>query len=363
MIRSLQLDNYRGFRHFELRDLGQVNLVVGTNNSGKTSILEAVRILLANGNVAVLTDILRCRGEELEERYLDIRRLFHAHKIEVGSEFHVWGHQCTPHVTGKMFSLPESEFATTSTTTTTPDFKPTFQKPGPIFVSFPRSACRMTWDGTHSTTWEAAVTSNGALDPSTWRRPIPSVPTTKGSEVRFVSAASLTKSDLVDLFEQVSLQPEENLAIRALNMIDPSIERIAPSNTPGGFWVRCNGVPDRIPIGSMGDGIWKLLGLALSLVNAKDGVLLVDEIDTGLHHSVMQKMWQLVTETAKRLNVQVFATTHSRDCYESLAAVCRQGVDQGSEITIQRIEREKGRSVAYSEQEIIAAAKHGLEVR
>ena len=113
----------------------------------------------------------------------------------------------------------------------------------------------------------------------------------------------------------------------------------------------------------MGDGIWRLLGLALALVRSENGILLVDEIDTGLHYTVMEDMWKLVNETARRLNVQVFATTHSRDCYESLAAISRDTVSTGSEITIQRIERGKTRSVAYTEQEIVAASERHLEVR
>lgn len=76
----------------------------------------------------------------------------------------------------------------------------------------------------------------------------------------------------------------------------------------------------------------------------------------------MEKMWQLVYQTAARLNIQVFATTHSRDCYESLAAISRNvGADE-SEVT-QRIERGKDFAVAYSEREIVAAAKRHLEVR
>lgn len=131
----------------------------------------------------------------------------------------------------------------------------------------------------------------------------------------------------------------------------------------GGFRVRLEdrGLP--VPIGSLGDGIWRMLALAIALIQSENGVLLVDEIDTGLHYSVMVDMWKMVAETAQRRNVQVFATTHSRDCYESLAAIAHEGVAAGSEVTIQRIEREKGRAIAYTEQEIIAAAKYGGEVR
>ena len=118
-----------------------------------------------------------------------------------------------------------------------------------------------------------------------------------------------------------------------------------------------------MPIGSMGDGIWRMLGLALNVVHCANGILLVDEIDTGLHHTVMTKMWKFLYEAAKLYNVQVFATTHSRDCYQSLAAVCHDFIAEKSDITIQRIERGRQEAVAYTEQEIIAAAEHDIEVR
>ena len=87
--------------------------------------------------------------------------------------------------------------------------------------------------------------------------------------------------------------------------------------------LKLHGVADRVPIGSMGDGMWRMLGLALSIANAKGGVLLVDEIDTGLHYSVMEGMWRMLGKAAAAGSVQVFATTHSRDCYESLAAISK----------------------------------------
>ena len=115
----------------------------------------------------------------------------------------------------------------------------------------------------------------------------------------------------------------------------------------------------------MGDGIWRMLGLALAVVHSQNSILLIDEIDTGLHHTVMDKMWRFLDECSKRFNVQIIATTHSRDCYQSLAAICREGINDKSqsEITIQRIERNRSESVAYSEAMIIAAADNNVEVR
>jgi hypothetical protein len=194
--------------------------------------------------------------------------------------------------------------------------------------------------------------------------------------IRLITDSSLSPDTVSELFDQVVLTPDEDFVIEALRIIDPLIERIATTGTDrgrlaysrgigyrGGLFVRCSGVTERIPVGSLGDGIWRLLGLALALVRTEGGILLVDEIDTGLHYGVMGDMWKLVNETSRKHDIQVFATTHSRDCYESLAAVCRDSTSDGSEITIQRVEQGKSRSIAYTEREIIAAAQRGMEVR
>ena len=89
-------------------------------------------------------------------------------------------------------------------------------------------------------------------------------------------------------------------------------------------------------------------------------MLLVDEIDTGLHYTVLTKMWQLVYETAKRLDVQVFATTHSRDCYEALGEVTEPG---RRDLSLQRIERGATEAVTYREGVLRKAAENGIEVR
>jgi len=176
------------------------------------------------------------------------------------------------------------------------------------------------------------------------------------------------------LFDDVVLTPEEDNVTEMLRIIEPSIERIAsagsertPSNLRylprGGLFVRLKGSKDRVPIGSMGDGIWRMLGLALNVVQCANGILLVDEIDTGIHHTIMDDVWKFVYSSAKKNNVQVLATTHSQDCYQSLAVICRDSVATDSDVTIRRIEPGREQAVAYTEQEIVAAAEHGIEVR
>ncbi|MGL5078327.1 MAG: AAA family ATPase, partial [Waterburya sp.] len=189
-------------------------------------------------------------------------------------------------------------------------------------------------------------------------------------ENKFVNSFSLTPQESLELFNQIVLTPEENLVYQALQIIEPNIERIAPigneiknNNSRSGFFVRLSDTQKRIPIGSMGDGIWRMLGLSLALVSAKDGVLLVDEIDTGLHYTALENMWKLIWETSKKLNVQVFATTHNSDCWKALEALTNREDVGEEDISIQRIEKDAPRSVAYNKEEIATAVEREIEVR
>jgi AAA15 family ATPase/GTPase len=157
-------------------------------------------------------------------------------------------------------------------------------------------------------------------------------------------------------------------------LIDPRIDRVAVSmaeagpfaeggGSKAGILRRLKGLDDRVPIGSMGDGVWRLFGLALAAVRSGGGVLLVDEIDTGLHYTVMRDMWRFLHQCAKKYDVQVVATTHSWDCCRALAAICREDVSEDSDVTFSRIEKDREEAVTYTEQEIIAVAEREIEVR
>ncbi|MEB3882678.1 AAA family ATPase [Lyngbya sp. CCY1209] len=87
MLETVKIEGFRCFRTFELKKLGRLNLLVGTNNSGKTSILEAIQILCSRTNLEPLAQAMSDRGEYFisEEqgrgREFDIRHLFNGHEI------------------------------------------------------------------------------------------------------------------------------------------------------------------------------------------------------------------------------------------------------------------------------------------
>jgi hypothetical protein len=83
--------------------------------------------------------------------------------------------------------------------------------------------------------------------------------------------------------------------------------------------VKMTDSPRAVPLNSLGDGMVRVLQLALKIFPAKGGILLIDEFENGLHFSVQQQVWSLIFEISQKLGIQVFATTHSWDCIESFA--------------------------------------------
>ena len=107
----------------------------------------------------------------------------------------------------------------------------------------------------------------------------------------------------------------------------------------------------------------RLLALSLSLMRTANGFLLIDEIDTGLHWTVMEEMWRLVVETARRSSIQVFATTHSYDCIRGLASLVESRPDLAGDVSVQKIERSLKKAVGFDAADVRAVVEQNVEVR
>jgi hypothetical protein len=372
MLRDLRISGFRGFREFAMSGLGRVNLLVGTNNCGKTSVLEAIHMLSARGTAGPLWLAQARRGELVDSaanRQVDVTHLVHGHKLAPGSGFRVAGNATVGHqvLVGEFASRSVESRAVVDGDDDLGDAGDELDIGSGASV-LPPLALHLHWTSSSGTKRvQLGISRQGGLSLG---RVASSQDTVEGVQLNslvLITTEGLPRQEIISMFERVVLTPSEELVLRALRTIEPGIERLASIGSHaraftreprGGLAMMVAG--QRVSIGSMGDGIWRLLGIALALATARGSVLLVDEIDTGLHYSVLVDMWRLVLETARSLDVQVFATTHSRDCYEALAAVAEPG---RTEISLQRIERGKVEAVAFSELEIRQAAERGLEVR
>ena len=361
MYKSLKISGYRGFESFELKNLGRVNLLVGTNNSGKTSILESIEFLKSTNDLQIFSDILRRReewGTSPDDKGYKFGHLLHGRNSE-GKIVVEASHNNTFRSSNWNKKIKISIEDISKGQFSVEDLKLVGDRGGYLV--------EVEWSNASQPSRFGVTYEGKVLDRHLQFRPHPYMK----KSVQFLHANGITAREIKRLYDKVVLTENEKHVISALNIIEPTIERIASvgqvryqyeKGGSAGIFLKLSDFDQRIPIGSMGDGIWRLLGLALVLAAASDGVVLIDEIDTGLHYSVMRKMWEMVSERSAALNIQVFATTHSRDCYESLAEIVEPYSPQTC-VAIHRIDPNRNSAVSFSDQEVVAAAKRGLEVR
>ena len=107
----------------------------------------------------------------------------------------------------------------------------------------------------------------------------------------------------------------------------------------------------------------RVLSIVLAIANAPGGVVLIDEIENGLHYSVLKEVWQAIAQTARQSDVQVFATTHSWEClraaHEAFAS------EEQYDFRLLRLDRrgEEVECLSYDRDMIETALDKGLELR
>ena len=358
---DLTIRNFRGIKELTLPQLGRVNLLTGKNNTGKTSVLEALQLHAQNGSPSAIHKILLSREEFVEF-------------IETAG---------TPHL--------ETSFEISNLfrgfPTLLDDFKPvcvsanvevTVMKLNVKidWVQYEDSNARMTGEATDVPISGEEVPelrictentqANYRLDilsrftPHRIVRPL----VRERMPCQIVNPSSSRRTNGVGpLWDRVALTKRERDVVEALRLFDPNIEDFSMigQGTPKAM-VRVSNLDHPVPLSSFGDGMNRMLRIMLSLVNARGGILLVDEFENGLHYSVHPDAWRMVFKLAQNLDVQVFATTHSRDTISSFQEVAAETEDAGVLIRLNR----RGDDIiptVYSEGELAVADRHAIEVR
>ena len=276
MLKHAELTRYRGFEHYKLANLGPVNLLVGKNNSGKTSLLEGIHFLTAGGDPLVLAQVTARRGEfvavaEDEPPYNDFSHFFYQHEIREGSSFNIRSDNGIP------------EISVTVMTSDDPDlFGEYFDRDEMLR---PTLALRVERHGTSSEQNPLFLSDRGAVlaygKRSGRRFPVPK--NRDGPPIVFISPDSLSPLSLAAMWRQILYDRQEKEVIAALQILEENLEDIVfepvdntrhyppyiGSSERGGVLISLRNDRRRIPLGSMGDGMRRLLVLAISLIQAK----------------------------------------------------------------------------------------------
>lgn len=358
ILDSLEIRNFRGFEQLTIEHLARVNLVVGKNNIGKSNLLMALQMYARRASSPTfIWEILSTRGEikrpfvNVEDMLMALKYLFYGRKeispgqapIEIGVRNTDDNQRLSIAVDWDIIQIdqngqhirPLQSEDDYTLDVLSPRF--TIQTEGntlsyPIDPSLPRGVLRLN---------------------------------VKEIPCAFVTAHGLQHAS--EMWDNIALTSQEKDVLAALRLIAPGVEGINfvrnPLSTGREPIVRIVGIDEPVPLNNLGDGMQRMLGIVLALVNAKNGLLLIDEIENGLHYLVQPDLWKLIFQTARRLNVQVFATTHSWDCIEGFQQAS-QAVGNGEGLLI-RLESKQDRIKAtlFDERRLSIATREQIEVR
>jgi len=181
-------------------------------------------------------------------------------------------------------------------------------------------------------------------------------------------AHGLSGHRLIELWDGIALTKFEADVLAALRLIAPGLVDLNFISTPlsGGERIPIVKIKDSdepLPLYSLGDGMLRALGISLALVNAKDGILLIDEFENGLYYSVQPDLWRLIFQVARRLNVQVFATTHSWDCIKAFQQAAQENAQEEGIVIRLSIKKGAVNVTLFDEEELGIATREQIEVR
>lgn len=151
--------------------------------------------------------------------------------------------------------------------------------------------------------------------------------------IQKISALNAT-TNIPKLWDNISLTDNEKEVITGLKILENKISTVTIKGK-GMPVVRCE--EEILPLKHFGDGMIRIFNIILALVNAQNGILLIDEVENGLHWSAHSKLWQVIFELSEKLNVQVFATTHSLDSVRGFSQIWKEKQDKG---TFYRLEKD-----------------------
>jgi energy-coupling factor transporter ATP-binding protein EcfA2 len=357
MLKKVRIQNYRLFEDFSIDNLARVNLIVGKNNVGKSSLLEALYLLVSQDSPEVLLSLLEARGEvsfaddDYRSRGYAIAHLFFGHKLENGASIVIQSRNLDPLGIRITFVKDIEKLLLPS-----PKEK-SRRRRSPTFL-------RVEYLGTEIKV-DLDLMGDLLLDGFELKRLGILSPAQTNSN--YITTKGFDYDFLAKLWDAITLTPKEDDVINMLQILEPDVERISfqsRKTSNSGILIRHAGQDSPVPLGSMGDGMHRVLAIATALANSENGYLFIDEIDTGLHYRTITDLWDLVFKTAERLKVQVFATTHSSDCIESFNKAVN--IQQDRELgKLFRLERrgEKIETVKYDNKDLTIATRQEIEVR
>ncbi|NBV07293.1 MAG: hypothetical protein EBS06_08705 [Proteobacteria bacterium] len=311
MLKDIHIQNYRGIKDLKIKDFKRINLLVGDNNSGKTSVLEAIGFganydfscALAFEDFRESGKLSMIKNLQDSKIWNDFEYLFFERDLE------------------KSFKI-KSDFIENEEPKTI-ELKVSFSKEAGNFSEIQTTNReRILIDKNNFNTLIAEYLENssnkavlGFSRDGTYNF---SSNLCRLFPLSLISSTPAKSSELIELMKKVAQENGEKFFSEIAQKIDPKIKGIKTA----GDTILADIGKISVPLKYMGDGLTSVLNILLRMrSNSRNGILLIDEIENGLYWKTQKILWRAVIAAAKESNAQIIATTHSRDTIKALSEV------------------------------------------
>ena len=278
LIRDIKINSYKLFQDFEVNNLGRVNLIGGKNGIGKSAFMEASYINSGSFTIKEFiytmfkVGVTRVNSNIISNDIVVDKKSF----IERFSGLNI-----KSSINRTQFRIEESN--------------------GIKRYIF-------DFDNQH-----IEVNANDF-----------SFDTTPKSNNQFIDNFGLSYSEIVSAYGYIQRRDEEQYLNGILNEMDSRIKSFKIIEDKP----QCRVGDKYLELSEFGDGIRQVVSIVTELFKSENGYLYIDEIDNGIHYTMLDRVWEAILELSDRLNVQLFAVTHSKECIESFARVSKSLEDE-----------------------------------
>jgi len=322
MIRDISIQNFRCFENTSISGFKTVNLITGKNNAGKTALLET--LLLANSpRPETIISLKGYRRESpefdqtLPERTWDSLFFNQDNSKNISIQINEDNNQSSQ-VDITINDLIETFVETDESSNTT-------GRLANRYVDFltnnePKtSGLKMSININNKHYFEASLLSTSQkILPKSSKLP------DKNNISLILASGLFLNTYLAAEYDKARFNNREQEVLKMFQIIDPSIQFVESFSVGSPMIYLQKEDKKRLPLSLFGDAINRVAAIILWIINNNSSILLVDEIENGIHHANQANLWRMLFRLAKELNVQIFATTHS---LEMLTAFTKVGLE------------------------------------
>ena len=370
MYTSFSIENFRLFDKLRVEPLARVNLIAGQNNAGKTALLEAIMVHAAPDRPDRVQLLAHERGLQTMDEDRVFEDLFYGFRADNTIMVSARDSPDNAVRTLNIYRQQRSQYhidiarsANPATLPANPDIDIDIASSYALVFDYSdgqnRTMQHMTWLESHDISSGASTRfvsyRHPEADPDINVRRVSPIPT----HSRFNETAIAAD------FGKALLEGRLPVVEANVQILEPRLKGLtAVPNRSGGSSIYANcGTAPLMPIALMGEGAKRLLAWTLKLTQASGRIMVIDEIENGIHHSALHDVWKQVAILSQAFDTQIFATTHS---YECIVAANEAFSELGSDdLHLHRLYRRDGRvkAVTYDKEALNTNIEYFWELR